>query len=139
LAFLVGVAADFTGLGDRLRIPIVGGLSLNFHWFAMLIFLKSPVYAFFQSIYQIVGDWYVKLMNVGKMPTQGNYAQKGEYILPFIGKWTVFNGGTDENLRHGGSVSQTYAYDFIIIDDEGKSFQGSATDLHSYYCHALTM
>jgi len=134
--FLVHVVADFIGFGDSLRIPITDGLSLNFAWFALLAFLKFPICTFFQSIYQIVGDWYVKLTQSGKMPTQGNYTQKGEYILPFTGRWTVFNGGVDENLRHGGSVSQTYAYDFIIMDDEGKSFQGSATDLHSYYCYA---
>ena len=135
--FFIGVVVDFIGFGDSWRIPIVGGrLALSFHWFAMFIFLKFPVYTLFQSIYQIVGDWYVKITQIGKMPTQGNYTQKSEYILPFTGKWTVFNGGTDENLRHGGSVSQTYAYDFVIMDDEGKSFQGSATDLHSYYCYA---
>jgi len=134
---IVGVVVDFIGFGNLLRIPIADGrLALNLHWFAMFLFLRSPIYTFFQSVYQIVGDWYVKLRYSGKMPTQGNYTQKGEYILPFTGAWTVFNGGTDENLRHCGSVSQTYAYDFIMMDDEGKSFQGSATDLHSYYCYA---
>ena len=134
--FLVHVIADFIGFGDSLRIPITDGLSLNFAWFALLAFLKSPIYTFFQQIYQIVGDWYAKATHSGKMPTQENYMQKGEYILPFAGAWTVFNGGVDKTLQHGGSVSQTYAYDFIIMDDEGKSFQGSATDLHSYYCYA---
>ena len=133
---LIGTVADFIGFGDLLRVPLAGGVSLNFHWFAMFIFLRSPIYTFFQSVYQIVGDWYISQTRRGKMPTQGSYIQKGEYILPFTGKWTVFNGGTDENLRHGGSVSQTYAYDFIIMDDEGKSLKGSATDLHSYYCYA---
>ena len=134
--FIVGYIADFIGFGDTLRIPITDGLSLNFHWFAMFFFLKYPIYTFFQSAYQIVGDWYAKTRHIGKMPTQGNYTQKGKYILPVTGAWTVFNGGIDENLRHGGSVSQTYAYDFIIMDDEGKSFHGKPTDLHSYYCYA---
>jgi len=134
--FIIGIVADFLGFSDSLRIPITDGLSLNFHWFFMLFFLNSPIYTLFQSIYQIAGDWIVRIINAGKMPTQGSYKQKGEYILPFTGKWTVFNGGIDENLRHGGSVSQTYAYDFIIMDDNGKSFQGSPTDLHSYYCYA---
>ena len=134
--FLVAVLADIIGT-DALRIPIAGGrLALSFHWFAMLIFLQYSVYILFQSIYQIVGDCYVKARHIGKMPTQENYTQKGEYILPFTGKWTVFNGGIDEKLRHGGSVSQTYAYDFIIMDDVGKSFEGAPTDLHSYYCYA---
>jgi len=134
--FIVAVIADIFGFSDSLRIQITEGLFLSFHWFALFIFLQSPIYTFFQSIYQIVGDWFVKVTNIGKMPTQSSYNQKCEYILPFTGKWTVFNGGTDENLQHGGSVSQTYAYDFIIMDNEGKSFQGSATELHSYYCYA---
>jgi len=133
--FVVAVVADVIGFGDTWRVPITDSINLSFHWFAFLVFLKSPIYTFFQSIGQIVGDWYVKATHRGKMPTQGNYSQKGEYILPFVGKWTVFNGGIDENLRHGGSVSQTYGYDFVIMDDEGKSLQGSSTDLHSYYCY----
>ena len=134
--FLIGVVGDFIGFGESWRIPITGGLTLNFYWFFLLMFLKTPIYTFGQAIYQIVCDWFVKLRHIGKMPTQGSYNQKGTYMLPFTGKWTVFNGGTDENLQHGGSVSQTYAYDFIIMDDDGKSFQGNATDLHSYYCYA---
>ena len=134
--FLIHIAADFIGFGESWHIHITDGLSLNFAWFALLFFLKSPLYTFLQSIYQILGDWYTRAINRGKMPTQGNYKQKGNYILPFTGKWTVFNGGVDENLRHGGSISQVYAYDFIIMDDEGKSFHGKPTNLHSYYCYA---
>ena len=133
--FLIGVVIDFFGDGTSWRIPIADGLTLNFHWFSLLIFIKAPIYTFFQQLCQIAGDWYVKLVNKDKMPTQGSYEQKGQYILPFTGKWTVFNGGIDENLRHGGSVSQTYAYDFIILDDDGKSFMGEATDVQSYYCY----
>jgi len=105
--FLVAVVADIIGT-DALRTPIAGGrFVLSFHWFAMLIFLHSSIYTFFQFLYQIVGDWYVNAAHIGKMPTQESYTQKGEYILPFTGKWTVFNGGTDKNLQHGGSASQT--------------------------------
>ena len=134
--FLVAVVIDFIGFSETVRIPLTDGLSLNFNWFGLLIFLKAPIYTTVQSLYQLLGDLFVKTVNSGKMPTQGNYKQKGKYILPFTGKWTVYNGGIDDNLRHGGSVSQVYAYDFIIMDDEGKSFSGKPTDLHSYYCYA---
>ena len=134
--FLIGIWGELFGFGERLRVPITEDLSLNFHWFILLWFIKEPITILYQSILQLLGDGYIKLANKGKMPTQGNYVQKGQYILPFIGQWTVFNGGCDENLRHGGSVSQTYAYDFIIMDEGGQSFAGSNTALDSYYCYA---
>ena len=70
------------------------------------------------------------------MPSKENYTCKANYILPFTGKWTVFNGGADKNLSHSwGIFPQRYAYDFIIMDDEGKSFSGDNKALQSYYCY----
>jgi len=56
--------------------------------------------------------------------------------LPFTGKWTVVNGGVNKELSHSWSLlPQRYAYDFIIVDDEGKSSSGDKKSVHSYYCY----
>jgi len=101
-----------------------------------LIFVSTPIFVFAQSMYQMLGDMIVSVKFKSKPPTIKTHVQKGEYILPFTGKWTVFNGGVDEKLLHGGSASQKYAYDFIVVDDEGKSYNGNKRDVQSYHCYS---
>lgn len=61
---------------------------------------------------------------------------KVEYALPFDGEWYTANGGITKNTSHSWEIlPQRFAYDFIILDEEGKSFQGNKNDLHSYYCY----
>jgi len=85
---------------------------------------------------QIFGSLFAKITYGSKLPSIDNYDCKVDYILPFEGKWTVFNGGVDKEFSHSWSlISQRYAYDFIIMNDEGKSFVGDNTSLQSYYCY----
>jgi len=85
---------------------------------------------------QIFGNLFVKIAYGSKLPSAPNYDCKVDYILPFEGKWTVFNGRIDKEFSHSwGLIPQRYAYDFIIMDDEGKSFAGDNTSLQSYYCY----
>ncbi|MCL2189198.1 MAG: M23 family metallopeptidase [Defluviitaleaceae bacterium] len=115
---------------------LIGNSTLAlFHHSFFLIFLSTPLSVFIQSLYQLVGDTYVKILHKNKLPSMETYTQKGSYILPFTGKWTVFNGGVNENLLHGGSASQKYAYDFIIANDEGKSFEGNGRSVQNYFCY----
>lgn len=59
-----------------------------------------------------------------------------EYTLPFEGEWYAANGGVTENTSHSWEIlPQRFAYDFIIVDDKGKSFEGDKADLRSYYCY----
>jgi len=117
-------------------IYISSEIRLGFYLFALFTFLRYPLYTFFQALFQLAGDFYIKRLKHIRMPTKNTYTQKTEYILPFKGKWTVRGGGMDKRLRHRGSVSQTYAYDFVIMDGYGKSCQGNSTDLHNYFCYA---
>ena len=91
---------------------------------------------FWISIWQIIGNFYAKAAHRSNLPSEANYQCKVDYILPFEGKWTVFNGGVGKGLSHSWDiVAQRYAYDFIIMDDAGKSFDGDAKKLQSYYCY----
>ncbi len=59
-----------------------------------------------------------------------------EYALPFDGEWYTCNGGITQSTSHSWEIlPQRFAYDFIIVDDEGESCQGDRKDLRSYYCY----
>ncbi len=89
-----------------------------------------------QSLLQIAGMPVTYIIFRGKLPSKTNYKLKNSYILPFKGKWTVVNGSTDKELSHSWSIpSQRYAYDFLIVDDEGMSYQGDNLSPQSYYCY----
>lgn len=122
-------------------IGIIGNIIGNahlalFNYFAVLMFLKMPVSTLLQSIYQLVGMIVTPIMNKFNLPSKENYVLKGDYILPFTEKWTVVNGGVNKDLSHSWSIlPQRYAYDFIIVDDNGKSSLDDRSSVHSYYCY----
>ena len=91
---------------------------------------------FWVRLTQLGGCLYTKYANPAKIPSRDNYVCKVDYILPFTGKWVVFKGGDHEGISYSwGITSQRYAYDFIIMDDEGKSSAGDSKNLKSYYCY----
>ncbi|MCL2198264.1 MAG: M23 family metallopeptidase [Defluviitaleaceae bacterium] len=107
-----------------------------FSFFALLIFLQHPVSIIFQSFYQIVGMIIPHIKHGKGLPSKETYEQKCNYILPFSGKWTVVNGGVNKELSHSWELpSQRYAYDFIILDDTGKSRDGDIGDANAYFCY----
>lgn len=62
---------------------------------------------------------------------------KVEYRLPFDGEWTVVNGGLEKEFSHSWSVpTQRYAYDFLIMDENGKTYEGEdPADVNAYKCY----
>ena len=55
-------------------------------------------------------------------------------ILPFKGEWTVFWGGDTEALNyHVATPSQRGAFDFLIMDENGKSFSGDGSKNEDYF------
>ncbi|NPA12666.1 MAG: peptidoglycan DD-metalloendopeptidase family protein [Aquificae bacterium] len=52
--------------------------------------------------------------------------------LPFVGQWTVWQ-GFDGKWTHKGSWR--YAYDFVITDEEGKTYRGEGYQLTDYYAY----
>jgi hypothetical protein len=108
-------------------------LLVLFFLFALLNFIDPLFYC---SLFQIFGNLCVVFKYNGNMPNFENYVPKGNYILPFKGKWTVINGGIAKTLSHSWEIfSQRYAYDFVILNDDEKSFSGDCTKLENYYCY----
>lgn len=89
-----------------------------------------------QALYQLVSIPYISVAHGFRLPDINTHKSKISYSLPFKGRWTAVNGGVDEKSSHSwGIPTQRYAYDFIIIDENGKSCSGDPTKLENYYCY----
>ena len=89
-----------------------------------------------QSLKQLWGIIVLEYKYHDRLPDIENYQSINQYSLPFEGKWTVVNGGVTEKLSHSWEIpTQRYAYDFVILDENGKSFCGKETDPLSFYCY----
>lgn len=67
---------------------------------------------------------------------KGNQCSKIEYRLPFEGEWTVVNGGLEKQYCHLGGPTQRYAYDFLMMDEFGKTYLGEdPADFSAYKCY----
>ncbi|MBN2788783.1 MAG: urea transporter [Candidatus Delongbacteria bacterium] len=65
-----------------------------------------------------------------------NYKNRFDWItpsinLPFMGRWTVYQGFNGEWTHKG---VWKYAYDFVIEDDEGKTYKGNGSEKEDFYC-----
>ncbi len=62
---------------------------------------------------------------------------KSSMRLPFNGTWNVFWGGDDEdNNYHVTNRAQKNAFDFVIRNEQGKTFQGDSTKNENYFAFA---
>lgn len=88
-----------------------------------------------QSFRQIIGV-IISQINNNPMPDKDNFISQIKYSLPFNNQWVVVNGGVDKVTSHSWNInSQRYAYDFIILDEDGKSFSDTPDNLANYYCY----
>ena len=105
-------------------------------WLRLLGLFVFLDISFYFGMGQLLGGLIAKIRYGSKLPSGDNYDCKVDYILPFEGKWTVRNGGMGKKLSHSwGIIAQRYAYDFTLMDDEGKSFAGDNKDVQSYLCY----
>ncbi len=90
----------------------------------VLSILSFPLVArFIRKTPEETLDFYLTNINRFKGTERGIH-------LPFSGKWTVYQ-GFNGKWTHKGSWK--YAYDFVITDDEGKSYKGEGKNLNDYY------
>ncbi len=67
-------------------------------------------------------------------PVSSHERNSAQFSLPFKDEWTVFWGGDiKEQNYHISSTAQKFAFDFIITDVNGKSFQNQGTINEDYY------
>jgi len=82
-------------------------------WLCFLLAVYPIIFMFFPTLSMFVRNGF-------KLPTKETYTNKSDYTLPFIGKWTVGNGGFGNGEFHSGGRfgSERYAYDFAIMEEE---------------------
>lgn len=89
----------------------------------------------FQGLKQLLGIPYTYISHGFKLQ-KGNYCSQNRYQLPFEGEWTVINGGYEKEFSHSWMVpAQRYAYDFVIMDNDGKTHIDDNKELTSYSCY----
>ncbi len=88
------------------------------------------------SILQMIGMVIVESKFKDKRPSADNYKSEISYRLPFDGSWVTVNGCFSKKYSHSWDIpTQRYAYDFIKLDKNNKSFDGEFKDVNSYYCY----
>lgn len=86
------------------------------------------------SVLQLLGQIAPLLRYRFRLPSPKTYRQKVDDSLPFQGVWLAANGGPDPATSHSWEiVGQRYAYDFLIVDPEGKTFRQDEGRLEDYY------
>ena len=97
----------------------------------LLFFFLNP-FGFWQGMAQVLGQIVGISRSLLAHPTRSQ--RPIALSLPFEGYWTVANGGVDKSNSHSWSIiTQRYAYDFYVTDDQGKSHQGDGKRLEGYY------
>lgn len=88
------------------------------------------------SILQMIGIVKVENKYGKEMPSIENYKSEVPYDLPFEGEWTVVNGCFTKEFSHSWEIpTQRYAYDFLILDKNGKSNNNQLKNVTDYYCY----
>lgn len=89
-----------------------------------------------QSAQQLISYPLIWFSHRFRLPSKENYEARTDFILPFQGQWYVAKGGVDKKTSHSWHVwPQRYAYDFVMIDESGKTHSGSGKELQDYYCY----
>lgn len=89
-----------------------------------------------QGLKQTFGIPFIYIKHGFRLP-KNNQCSKVEYKLPFDGEWTAVNGGFEKQFSHSWGVpTQRYAYDFLIMDEFGKTYNGeNPVDVGAYKCY----
>lgn len=122
-----------------LPMLISDAMIFKLFWLFWAFGIVSLIYdwnVFIQSLKQLIGIPYIYITHRFKLPNPKDTVLVGEYSLPFKGEWMAINGGLEKEISHSwGILTQRYAYDFLMIDTQGKSYEGDEKHLESYYCY----
>lgn len=108
-------------------------------WLFGLVEILFSFPLFFQSLQQIYGMLLVSIQNK-VVPDKDNFIPAIRYSLPFEDEWMVANGGVTRNTSHSWEIqTQRYAYDFLVLDQNGKSYDHDGTNVEDYHCYGKTI
>lgn len=105
-------------------------------WLFGLVEIFSNFPVFLQSLRQFWSILSLPLRYGSHLPDINNYRCKVKYSLPFLGSWTTVNGGVDKSSSYSWGIPvQRYAYDFLVLDKDGKSYTGDLSKATNYHCY----
>ena len=108
----ITIAMNFLD-GSGFDVPVIWRRIINVMTGVVMLHIFSPL------ILEAIPMIYMLIRTGFKLPNKETYTNKGDYILPFTGKWTVSNGGFTKEQFHQG-FSERLAYDFAIFEDEDE-------------------
>jgi len=95
-----------------------------------LVVLYALIAAYFPMLCYAAGTPEEKLENYITSILRFPSAFLRHIYLPFSGAWTVWQGAEGKWTHKGGWSN---AYDFVVVDEDGKTFSGSGGQLEDYY------
>jgi murein DD-endopeptidase MepM/ murein hydrolase activator NlpD len=100
---------------------------------SQLVWAVTP-WGLFTQFLQLGGTAVAYIRHLGRPPNRTRNTPTTEFSAPVKSEWTVANGGVTKPTSHSwGIVSQRYAYDFVITDDNGNTYEGDGQQLEDYY------
>lgn len=88
----------------------------------------------FTQILQLGGTAVAYIRHLGRPPNRTRGTPTTEFSVPVQSGWKVLNGGVTKPTSHSwGLVSQRYAYDLVVTDDDGQTHEGDGQRLEDYY------
>ncbi len=112
-------------------MSFVTSLKILFEYF-LSVFIWSILnpYGLVQTLRQTAGQFIAISRSIVKGVM---YDDTVTFVLPFEGTWKVANGGIRKQTSHSWSlIGQRYAYDFVVVDDAGKTYQGPSNRPENY-------
>jgi len=113
-------------------MSFVTSLKMLFKYY-LSVFIWSFLnpYGLVQTLQQTVGQFIAIVRSIVKGVV---YDDTVSFVLPFEGTWQVANGGIRKQTSHSWNlVGQRYAYDFVVVDQHGKTYQGNLSKPENYY------
>ena len=112
------------------------GLLFMFYSTGLITFLNP--FQLFQIIKQAIGNSKLSSDKKNLIENADNYQNGMNYILPFEKntQWLVYNGGVTKQSSHSWDViTQRFAYDFVIADEQHVRHKNKGTKLEDYFCY----
>jgi len=112
------------------EVTTLGYIFLNFSSFASIL---NP-FQLFQLLLQLFGQ--LRLTCACASPKPEDYTQAINYGLPFRDEFFIVNGGVTKETSHSWNIiTQRYAYDFVIVGANGKTYRGKGRQKEDYFCY----
>ena len=100
-----------------------------------LLSLLNP-FLLYQQIRQLVGQGIINGRIKRNPENFTNFQSKTRYRLPFNNEWLIYHGGHTPATSHSWNVlTQRYAYDFVMADDNFSRHKSKGNHVKDYYCY----